>query len=90
MSSAILAVGAPSMPRTGVFSKIGSALTQVINDPAGPPTELEGAIFRKYDDAVENKLGSGTVSSDLGMSMPRMAWRIAAFVGGAAALTLLA
>ena len=86
MSSAILAIRPDS--NSGVLSRVASALPSIIQNPADALSNAEEAIFDKYDTAVEKKLGVGNSSSELGMCLPRMAWRILAGVGTAAALGL--
>ena len=90
MSSGVLAIGAPSVPRSGILSRIGSALSSAIGNLADALSTAEEAVFDRYDTAVENRLGANTPKAELGMSFPRMLWRTAAFIGGAAALGLLA
>lgn len=87
MSSAAISVGRPSS-NVGIFNRVSSSLPAVVANPADALSTAEEAIFDGYDTAVENKLGVGTPSSELGMSLPRMAWRILAGVGVAAALGL--
>ena len=93
MTRTVLAVGRPAAnvsPRSGIFSKVGSIAGEAVHDLGSAATEAEGLVFKKYDDAVEDRFGAGTTTTDTGMAIPRALWRIAAFVGGAAALGLLA
>ncbi len=88
MSSAVLAVGAS---RPGILSRVANSLPDIgaIRDPGAALGDVENAVFDRFDTAVENKMGIGTTSSDLTMSLPRMAWRVlagAGIVGAAVAL----
>ena len=85
MSSAVLAVGAPSMPNTGFLRKIAGAVSSI--NPAETLPNVEDAIFDRYDSAVDRAI-KDVPTSELAMCLPRMLWRGLAFLGTAAALGL--
>ena len=83
MSSAVLAVGAPNIQNTGVLSNIANAVSSI--NPADILPDAEDALFDRYDSAVDRVI-KDVPTSELAMSLPRMAWRVLAFLGTAAAL----
>ena len=92
MSSAVLAIGAPSQSRSipriepGVVKRTITALAESADSLPGKLADAECAVFKPYDDAAERILGENTPPSELAMCFPRMVWRILAGLGTLAAL----